>query len=86
MRVLLQQQAFVSDCKQIDLFVCGTQALHPPPAPHPHHPTHQVPQALIVFYLFNMMEYGNQAAAAEIKLALSLALTRQLSQQKKEAE
>lgn len=66
MRVLLQQQAFVSDCKQIDLFVCGTQAPLPPP-----HPTHQVPQALIVFYLFNMMEYGNQAAAAEIKLALS---------------
>lgn len=29
-----------------------------------------VPKALIVFYLFNMMEYGNQAAAAEIKLAL----------------
>lgn len=77
MRVLLQQQAFVSDCKQIDLFECGTQA------PPRRRPTHQVPQALIVFYLFNMMEYGNQAAAAEIKLALSLALTHQLSLQKR---
>lgn len=29
-----------------------------------------VPEALIVFYLFNMMEYANQTVAAEIKHTL----------------
>lgn len=40
----------------------------------------RVPKVLIVFYLFNMMEYANQASNAEIKLALGCFRTNQTHQ------